>query len=279
MFTSYSHNLEDVMVWRALSKTKIDHGYYIDVGANDPINASVTKGFYDKGYSGINIEPIRRHFDQLQKQRPKDINLQVAVSNVNGVAHFYENESDELSTIVENIGHSYKTTYNLKEYDVPTRTLTDICMEYQVTEVHFLKIDVEGAEKEVFEGLDLTIIRPWIILAEADKDGESSYKLWEPILVNHDYHFVYSDGSNRFYISDEHRELDIHFAQPPSRGDQFTISFKRAFILKLKGERVDHLSPTPIQKILLSESLKDIVITAWKAHRFIRGYGFNIPNV
>ena len=279
MFISHSHSLEDVVVWRALSRENIRRGYYIDVGANDPVNASVTKGFYDKGYHGINIEPIRRHFHQLQKQRPRDINLQVAVSNANGVAHFYENESDELSTIIVGLGQSYRTTYNVKEYDVPTRTLTCICMEYRVREVHFLKIDVEGAEREVLEGLNLRTIRPWIILTEADKDGESSYQLWEPILLNNNYHFVYSDGSNRFYVSDEHPELDKHFRQPPSRGDEFTFSFKRAFILKLKGERLDHLSPGWIQKMLLSKILKWVVITVWKTKRLLRGYGFNIPNV
>jgi FkbM family methyltransferase len=279
MFISYSHDLEDVMVWRALSGAKVKRGYYIDVGANDPVNASVTKGFYDRGYRGINIEPIRRHFHQLQKQRPKDINLQVAVSNTNGVAHFYENESDELSTIIAGLGQSYKTTYNVKEYVVPTRTLTDICKEYRVTEVHFLKIDVEGAEREVLEGLDLRTIRPWIILAEADKDGESSYQFWEPILVNNDYHFVYSDGSNRFYIADERAGLDVHFKQPPNISDCFTLTFKRLFLLKLKGASLGVFTLTPIQRLLLSSNLSVFLIAAWKTKRLLKGYGFNIPNL
>ncbi|HTU51218.1 MAG TPA: FkbM family methyltransferase [Acidobacteriaceae bacterium] len=279
MFISYSHDLEDVMVWRALSRAKVKRGYYIDVGANDSVNASMTKGFYDKGYRGINIEPIRRHFDELQKRRPKDINLQVAVSNVNGVAHFYENESDELSTIIAGLGQSYKTTYSVKEYDVPTRTLTDICTEYRVTEVHFLKIDVEGAEREVLEGLDLRTIRPWIIMAEADKDGESSYRLWEPILVNKNYHFVYSDGSNRFYIADERAELDVHFTRPPNVSDCFTISFKRLFLLHLKSESFGAITLTPIQRLLLSDSFSRVLIAIWKTKRMLKGHGFNIPNL
>jgi FkbM family methyltransferase len=278
MFTSYSHDLEDVMVWRALSGAKVKRGFYIDVGANDPVNASVTKGFYDKGYHGINIEPIRRHFDQLQKQRPKDINLQVAVSNAKGMAHFYETDSDELSTIISGLGQSYKTTYGVKEYDVPTRTLTDICTEYRVTEVHFLKIDVEGAEREVLEGLDLRSIRPWIILAEADKDGESSYRLWEPILIHNSYHFVYSDGSNRFYVADERPELDVHFKLIPNANDRFTLSFKRLFSLKLKGQSLDLFTLTRIQRLLLADSLGAVLIAIWKTKRLLKGYGFGIPH-
>ena len=32
-------------------------GFYVDVGAADPVNLSVTKWFYDLGWSGLNIEP------------------------------------------------------------------------------------------------------------------------------------------------------------------------------------------------------------------------------
>src|SRR6266851_465847 len=33
-------------------------GFYVDVSAADPVNLSVTKWFYDLGWSGLNIEPI-----------------------------------------------------------------------------------------------------------------------------------------------------------------------------------------------------------------------------
>ena len=180
--------------------------------------------------------------------------------------------------LLQGSGQAYKATYGVKEYDVPTRTLTDICTEYRVTEVHFLKIDVEGAEREVLEGLNLTNVRPWIILAEADKDGESSYQLWEPILVNNDYHFVYSDGSNRFYIADERAGLDAHFEHPPNVNDCFTFSFKRLFLLKLISENFGTVTLTPIQRLLLSDSLSNVLIAVWKTKRMLKGYGFNIPN-
>ena len=52
---SYSQNFEDVMLWRALKD--VENGFYIDVGANHPAIDSVTKLFYENGWSGINIEP------------------------------------------------------------------------------------------------------------------------------------------------------------------------------------------------------------------------------
>ena len=42
-------------------------GVYVDVGANDAINGSVTKALYLKGWRGINIEPMIDKFESLVK--------------------------------------------------------------------------------------------------------------------------------------------------------------------------------------------------------------------
>ena len=52
---SYAQNAEDVRLWRVFSRKA--HGFYVDVGAGDPALHSVTKLFYDGGWSGVNIEP------------------------------------------------------------------------------------------------------------------------------------------------------------------------------------------------------------------------------
>jgi hypothetical protein len=54
-FISYGQNSEDVVLWRALRD--IGTGFYVDVGAGDPKEDSVTHAFYERGWSGINIEP------------------------------------------------------------------------------------------------------------------------------------------------------------------------------------------------------------------------------
>jgi hypothetical protein len=40
---SYSQNNEDILLWRALKN--VEKGFYIDVGANHPVDDSVTKLF------------------------------------------------------------------------------------------------------------------------------------------------------------------------------------------------------------------------------------------
>ena len=64
---SYAQNYEDVILWRALGG--LEDGFYLDVGANDPEELSVTKWFYDQGWHGINLEPSEEYYQLLCKAR------------------------------------------------------------------------------------------------------------------------------------------------------------------------------------------------------------------
>ncbi|MEM1062808.1 MAG: FkbM family methyltransferase, partial [Planctomycetota bacterium] len=75
-FVSYAQNLEDVMLDRALKN--IEAGFYIDVGACDADIDSVTKAFYDRGWSGINIEAVPELAEKLTLARPRDVTLACA---------------------------------------------------------------------------------------------------------------------------------------------------------------------------------------------------------
>ena len=62
---SYAQNAEDVVLMRAFAD--VEKGFYVDVGAWDPVADSVTKAFYDIGWSGLecgasagSLRPIER---------------------------------------------------------------------------------------------------------------------------------------------------------------------------------------------------------------------------
>lgn len=222
-FISYAQNYEDVMLNRALKD--INKGVYIDVGANDPVADSVTKSFYDLGWRGINIEPIREYYERLASDRPEDVNLPIAISSEAGLLRMFDILDTGLSTFDEGIALTHaKNGHKLEEIYVPCLTLNSVLAVFQRSEIHFLKVDVEGAEKEVLASVDLTRYRPWVILCEATRpcSQESNYKDWEPILLSCDYQFVYFDGLNRFYVANEHLELLDAFRSPPNVFDGFT---------------------------------------------------------
>src|SRR4051812_47472096 len=95
-FISYAQNYEDVMLWRALRD--VEQGFYVDVGAADPDIESVTRAFYERGWSGINVEPFDELFAKLVQARPRDANLKVAVGPEEGVRTLHAFSGTGLST-------------------------------------------------------------------------------------------------------------------------------------------------------------------------------------
>ncbi|TLX59278.1 FkbM family methyltransferase [Stutzerimonas nosocomialis] len=225
-FKTYSQNFEDLMLWRALRC--VEFGFYVDVGANDPVVDSVTQAFYEKGWRGINIDPVDYWHRKLEEMRPKDINLNIAAGKSSGEMLLYEFPNTGLSTADASIaaGHAEANGFSYVEKIVPVKTLTEICQEYHVAPIHFLKIDVEGAEKDVIKGIDFTVLKPWIILVESTLPltQVESHHDWEGLLVSNGYVHAYFDGLNRFYVSDEHIELLKSFDRPPNYFDNFAFA-------------------------------------------------------
>jgi FkbM family methyltransferase len=220
-FISYAQNYEDVVLWRALRG--VEHGFYVDVGAADPEEASVTRAFYDRGWSGTNLEPLDEYFNKLTKARPRDTNLKVAVGREAGVRTLHTFPSG-LSTLSPQLSARHQAAgWEGHETVVPVLTLTKILEDCAPPTIHFLKIDVEGAEAEVVEGLDLDRFRPWIIVIEATEPNStvSTRDDWEHLIIGHGYGLAYFDGLNCFYVADEIAGLKEGLAVPPNVFDDF----------------------------------------------------------
>lgn len=224
---SYAQNFEDVMLRRALAD--INEGFYVDVGAAWPEEHSVTKTFYDAGWTGINVEPNPELFTLLATARPRDINLQYAVSSYSGRSTFNVISDSGLSTLDEQVAiRHHQDGWDVKKIDVPVEPLASIFDAHAkaVRDIHFLKIDVEGAEKAVLESNDWSVYRPWIVIVESTLplSEAESHGTWEPILLSAGYSFCYGDGLNRFYVANESVELCDRFKYPPNVFDDFEIA-------------------------------------------------------
>lgn len=208
-FITYAQNFEDVLLWRALGHVK--NGFYIDVGANDPVLHSVTKAFYDAGWSGINIEPMPSYLQVFGRERPRDINLGLAAGAADGEITLFDiPDVNGWATTDRDVAEAHLAEgHALVEHTVPLRTLNAICAEHVDRPIHFLKIDVEGFEGEVLRGLDLDRWRPWVLVVEATLPGSraTNHETWEALVTGHAYHYAYFDGLNRYYVADEQRQL------------------------------------------------------------------------
>ena len=210
------------MLWRALNH--VDKGFYIDVGANDPEIDSVTKAFYDCGWCGVNIEPVSEWFEKLEQARPHDVNLKVAAGARKSWISFYEILNTGLSTANDKFARdAQKKGFNTRKTQVPVTQLARICEQYVHSDIHFLKIDVEGAEESVIRGMDFSKFRPWILLIEANQPNSKveTYQKWEHLVLEVNYLLAYKDGLNRFYIAKEHSELLDALRYPPNVFDNY----------------------------------------------------------
>ncbi len=215
------------MLWRALGH--VAEGFYIDVGAADPDELSVTRLFYDLGWHGINVEPSADYFDRLAAARTRDLNLRIGLAEAPGERTFYRVKGTGLSTMsAEFAEEAGQGGWEVEETRIPTRTLAEICEQHARTaEIHFLKIDVEGAEAEVLAGADFARFRPWVVLVEATSPLSTveTFAEWEPGLLRSDYRFAWFDGLNRFYLAAERWEaLHQHFRVQPNVFDDFVVA-------------------------------------------------------
>jgi len=221
MDLSYAQNLEDYHLARVFEGQA--GGFYIDVGAGHPVGDNVSFHFYLQGWRGIVVEPQERLCALYDHLRPRDIAACVLVGAEPGRAKFHEvDRLHGFSTTVERhargaakFGASFRTSSKF------VVTLASLYETHRVQEIDFLKVDVEGAERDVLAGADWRRFRPKVVLAEAVAPGTMapSHAEWEPILFGAGYGFAFFDGLNRFYVAEEAAALKARFPEKPAPWD------------------------------------------------------------
>jgi len=225
----YSQNFEDVILARCFSGRS--QGFYIDVGAQHEEIESVTKHFYEAGWSGINIEPVKEFADSF-KCRTRDTTICCAAGAKEGRDSLAISLRTGLSTFdrsnaakADAMGHIEQTR------EIAIRRLDDILLDlgYEMLSFEFLKIDVEGFELSVLEGIDLKRYRPEVILCEVTEPNTSSKSsIFESIcerIESFEYRRVYFDGLNQWWCTSEKESLYAPcFHLPPNVFDSISIT-------------------------------------------------------
>lgn len=174
----YSQEGEDILIERYLGiKSK---GFYIDIGAHHPFRFSNTYYFYRQGWSGINIEPNPELFGLLSKHRPRDINLNIGLSNKPQDLTYYYFEEAAYNTFSQEIAMQLIANNNIliRKEQFATTTLPLALKNFILpTQVDFLSIDTEGMDLDILMTNDWEQLRPQLILAELKANDTRS--AWE----------------------------------------------------------------------------------------------------
>ncbi|MES2308698.1 MAG: FkbM family methyltransferase [Verrucomicrobiota bacterium] len=168
-FLYFSQTGEDKMF---LSYLETMSGYFVDVGAFDPIIYSNTFALYLRGMRGINIEPNPDAIEAFKSIRPLDINLNLGVSKTAAELEYYSFSQPTCNTFSPEFAKSVlRQDTNLVRrptQKIQTNTLTQILDEHAPKNQPFelLTIDVEGMDLEVLQTLDWERYRPHIVFVE-----------------------------------------------------------------------------------------------------------------
>lgn len=243
-FVSYAQNFEDVLLWRALHH--IEKGFYVDIGAQDPVIDSVSLAFYERGWRGVHVEPSPQYAARLREVRSDEAVIEAALGAESGYCSFFEIPDTGLGTADREIATQHRAAgFEVRETAVEFLTLTQLLRPYANQDIHWMKIDVEGYERQVIEGWDGERVRPWIVLVESTRPNSEvqAHNEWEPLLLKRGYGFAFFDGLNRYYISEAHPELRASLNRPANVFDNFErielVQLRNA--LQLERERVHEI--------------------------------------
>ncbi|MEA5516181.1 FkbM family methyltransferase [Nodularia sp. UHCC 0506] len=201
---SYSQFAEDILINTLLTHFHLsDSAYYVDIGACDPVYLSNTLRLHQTGWMGINVDPNPENIAKFKIQRPNDINLEIAVSQMENEAEFIIYDSKTTGSLAVNAGSSLKNILGenpQRKIKVKTMPLRLMLEKYSPTDrcFGFINIDCEGEDLVVLHSNDWMRFRPWIVAVEDHSllpETEISR-----FMINQDYILLSQAFITKFFI-------------------------------------------------------------------------------
>ena len=182
---SYAQRFEDIILLRCFAGRR--DGFYIDIGSGHPVYDNTSFAFYLAGWSGVTVEPNPWLARLSRAVRPRDHHIEAVVGMSVGEATFFLVEDFHgLSTVVESHARSAQTQFGKasQSLHVPMTTLEELCERHASQPIDFLKVDVEGAERDVLLSGDWRKYRPSVVVAEAlaPYSLAPAWQAWESFL-------------------------------------------------------------------------------------------------
>lgn len=222
---SYADNAEDVVLMRAFRGRP--GGVFADVGAGHPVIGSHTRNLITAyGWTGLHVEPNPALAAVLREHYPDQAVAECIAGKEAGTAvlHLVVDEWSLSTADSEMAERARRDGRSIAPLEVRVATLDSLLAESGIPpEFQVLKIDVEGAEDEVFAGLTLDHWRPEVIIAEATvpMSREIAHRKWPAMLARSGYSLKLFDGLNQFWLRDTSASLAADLSVPANVFDQY----------------------------------------------------------
>jgi FkbM family methyltransferase len=213
---SYAQRFEDLCLMRCFGGRS--EGFYVDIGSGHPVYDNMSFAFYLQGWRGVTVEPNPWLARLSRSVRPRDCHIQALIGAAVGEATFHLVEDFHgLSTMIASHAQSARTQFGKASQAivVPMTTLAELCEQHAPGPIDFLKVDVEGAERDVLLHGNWQKQRPKVVVVEAlaPYTLAPAWQGWEPFLEKHGYRYAWFDSLNRYYLAEEAGELAHGFEE------------------------------------------------------------------
>jgi FkbM family methyltransferase len=198
---SFSQFGEDLVIEDLLNQMGISRGFYVDVGAFDPVIGSNTLLLFKRGWSGINIDVDEQKMTRFRRARPRDWNLACGVSKSAGRKQFARYTAASMTRMITGTDdRSILGEPPVETFEVDTKPLQAILEDssFRGRQIDFLNIDCEGNDLEVLESLDFAAYQPRLLAVETI-DASAEAKISQ-FLNGHGYGMTHRLGFTRIFI-------------------------------------------------------------------------------
>jgi FkbM family methyltransferase len=132
----------------------VGDGYFLDVGSGHGTIGSNTKALEERGWTGICVDPFPTHMEGRTCQVFKEVVSSAAGQTVKFHTHA------GLGGIADTLGKWKEEAQKSPAVELTTTTLGELLERAKAPAfMHFLSLDIEGAELDALRGLDLNKYR------------------------------------------------------------------------------------------------------------------------
>lgn len=168
-------------------------GFFVDLGSADGVLNSNTKVLEDLGWRGVCVDPFPTN---MAGRRCKLFT--VPVDGVGGKRVRFRKAGD-VGGIEALMGRGKEATRGAETVELETRTVTEILDEARAPRfIHYMSLDIEGAELEALKGLDFSRYRIGALTIEHNFEEPKRSEI-RKLLERNGYRLVRSVAQDDFY--------------------------------------------------------------------------------
>jgi FkbM family methyltransferase len=172
---------------------------------------SNTKRFYDRGWSGVNIEPDVMVFGKICRARPRDINLNIGIGKQASELTFYELSPNTLSTFSKPSALQSVKKEGAVIVSKAAVKVISLAELFRTTmpdkQVDFMSVDAEGFEFDILSSNDWKLYRPTAIIVELNQDTDCKVL---NLMKDQGYVLISYNGTNGIFVDMYSSEIQTY---------------------------------------------------------------------